>query len=167
MQVEFVYAASSAMAVAPRDAWCVGNAGTNGAVTSMMSAFPAGTDVRSGHDGETGSPRRCLARTANGASMDAVPAGMTIGMQFARAHTVASTVFVKDRRARAAAIVHDGAARPRGPSTGLTEAARSDAAFSVGTVSESGPKKGVMTYDANTGSRQAVRQCAVANVTGS
>jgi hypothetical protein len=167
MQVEFVYAASSAMAVAPRNARCSGSAGTNGAAASMMSASPARTDVHSGHDDKTGCPRELLARTAKGAGIAAVPVGVGIGMQFAFAWTVTSAVFVTDRSARAAAIVHDGAARVRGSSASLAEAGRSDAAFSDGAGSENGPKKGVMTYDAGLGGRQAVREGVVANVTGS
>lgn len=168
MQVEYVYAAVSAPPVAPRDARCSGSAGTNGAATSTMSASPTRTDVRSGHDDKTGSPRRFRARTANGAGIAAVPVGMTVGMQFARSSTVTSAVFVTDRSTRAVAIVHDGAARGQGSSAGLVEAARSDAASSDGASSENGPKKGVMKYDAGVGGRQAVRrQGVVANVTGS
>lgn len=101
------------------------------------------------------------------AAMTAIPVGMTIGMQLARAYTVTSAVFVTNRRARTVAIVDDGAARLRGASAGLTEAARSDAASAGSTGTENGPKKGVMTYDAGAGGHQAVRHGAAANVTGS
>jgi hypothetical protein len=167
MQVEFVYAAFSAMAVAPRDARCDGCAGTNGGAASTMSASPARTDVRSGHDDKTSSPRRFWTRTAKGTGVAAIPVGMTIGMQLAGTPAVASTVLVTDRSARAAAIVHDGAARVRGSSAGLAEVGRSDAAFSDGASCENGPKKGVMKYDAGMAGREAVRQGVVANVTGS
>lgn len=154
MQFEFAYAASSATAVAPRDARCSGCAGTGGAAASMRFACPAGMDVRSGQDGENGRPRDFLACAASGT-------GMTSGMQLARACTVTN------RRTRAVAIVHDGAVRVRGSSDGPAEAARSDAAFSDGAGSENGPKKGVMTYDACLGGRQAIRHGVAANVTGS
>ena len=160
MQVEFAYAASSATVVAPCNMRCGGSAGTGGAAASLMSASPAGTDVRPGHDDKTGRPRQFLACGPTGA-------GMTIGMQLARPRSVASTVFVTDRRTRAGVIVDDRAVRVWGSSAGPAEAACSDAAFSDGAGGENGPKKGVTAYDAELDGRQAVRPGVAAYVAGS
>jgi len=153
MQVEFTYAASSATAVAPRNARCGGRAGTGGAAASMMHVCPAGTDARSGHDDETRRPRQLLARISDGTGITVTPAVMIVGMQLAHARTVA--------------IVHDGAVRVWDSSAALTEAVRSDAAFSDDAGSKNGPKKGVMTYDAGMGGREVARHGVAAHVTRS
>ena len=167
MQVEFAFAASSAAAVAPRDARCSSSAWTGGITASAMTVHPAGADVCSGHDDENGRPCSFGGHAPKRTGMTAAPVAMKIGMKIARAHTGASAVFVTGRRARTVAIFHDGAARAWGSSAGLADAARSDAASSGNAGAGNGPKKGVMTYDADMGGRRAARACAAATMAGS
>ncbi|MFC5428675.1 hypothetical protein ACFPTO_07655 [Paraburkholderia denitrificans] len=170
MQVDFAYAAFSATAVVLRNAWHDSSAGTGGAaakVAARLAGTDVQTDVHSGHDDENGKPHLFSARAAKGTRMTAVPVVMTNGMQLARARTGASAVFVTSRRARVVAIFHNGASRQWGSLAGLTEAARSDAAFSANPGSEDGMQKGVMTRDASMVGREAIGHSVVANVTGS
>ncbi|RQH09864.1 hypothetical protein [Paraburkholderia dinghuensis] len=99
--------------------------------------------------------------------MTVVRVDMPIGMQLAAVRTLASPIFLTDRRVRAAAIVDDVAARAWGTSAGFAEAACSDVAFLGGAGSEDGPKKGVTTYDATMSGQQAVRHDVATKVTGS
>jgi hypothetical protein len=97
MPFKFVYAASSAAAVAPRAARFGGRARAGRCAMPTAAVHHAGAAVHSGHDDECGKPCSFGTRAAKRTGMIAVPAVVTYvmktGMQLARVRTGASAVF--------------------------------------------------------------------------